>query len=51
VKADALTPLLASLARLDGLAKGIGQGNPWEALQRIALALCGVAPAPDPHTL
>jgi DNA polymerase-3 subunit delta len=51
VKADALAPLLASLAKLDGLAKGIGQGNPWEALQRIAMALCGVAPAPDPHTL
>ena len=51
VKAETLTPLVAGLARLDGLAKGIGLGNPWEALQRVALALCGVATAPDPRTL
>ena len=51
VKPEALTPLLASLAKLDGLAKGIGTGNPWEALQRIAMARCGAAPAPDPRTL
>lgn len=51
VKAETLTPLIAGLARLDGLAKGIGVGNAWQALQRVALALCGVAPAPDPRTL
>jgi DNA polymerase-3 subunit delta len=45
VRAETLAPLLGALARLDGLAKGIGQGDPWQALQRIALALCGVAPA------
>jgi DNA polymerase-3 subunit delta len=47
----ALTPLLASLARLDALAKGLGNGSPWEALQRVALALCGVGAPPDPRTL
>ena len=42
----------AVLARLDGLAKGIGKGNPWEALQRVALALCGApVPPPDPKML
>jgi DNA polymerase-3 subunit delta len=51
VKVEALTPLIAGLARLDGLAKGIGVGSPWLALQRVALALCGAAPAPDPRTL
>jgi len=51
VKVEALTPLIAGLARLDGLAKGIGVGSAWLALQRVALALCGAAPAPDPRTL
>ena len=52
VRVEALTPLLAVLARLDGLAKGIGKGNPWEALQRVALSLCGApVPPPDPKAL
>ena len=52
VRADALTPLLAVLARLDGLAKGIGKGSAWEALQRVALSLCGApVPPPDPKTM
>ena len=51
VKAETLTPLIAALARLDGLAKGIGIGNAWQALARVALALCGATPAPDPRTL
>jgi DNA polymerase-3 subunit delta len=51
VKVEALTPLIAGLARLDGLAKGIGTGSAWLALQRVALALCGATPAPDPRTL
>ena len=51
VTAETLTPLIAALARLDALAQGIGVGNPWEALQRAALALCGLAPPPDPHTI
>ena len=33
-------PLLASLARLDALAKGLGQGDPWDALVAVALGLC-----------
>jgi DNA polymerase-3 subunit delta len=32
--------LLASLARLDALAKGLGPGEPWDALVAIALELC-----------
>lgn len=38
---DAVEPLLASLAKLDALAKGLGRGDAWEAVVRIALALCG----------
>jgi DNA polymerase-3 subunit delta len=41
VTAQAIGPLLASLARLDALSKGIGCGNPWEELAAIALALAG----------
>ena len=37
----ALAPMLRSLATLDGLAKGIGHGDPWESVADIALALCG----------
>ncbi len=51
VRAATLTPLLAALAPLDGLAKGIGRGSPWVALQRVAMALCGASPPPDPRTL
>jgi len=47
VKVDSLTRLVGGLARLDALAKGLGNGNPWEALQRAALALCGVAEPPE----
>ena len=42
VKPETLTPLIGLLARLDGLAKGIGVGSPWEALERAAMVLCGV---------
>lgn len=34
-------PLLHDLAGLDALAKGIGRGDPWDALTSTALALCG----------
>ena len=40
--------LLVQLARLDALAKGIGQGNAWDELLALALALCG---RPLPTTL
>ena len=41
VRADRAETLLHELAVLDGLAKGIGRGDPWEALSGIALGLCG----------
>ena len=47
VKVEAITPLLAVLARLDALAKGLGRGSPWEGLQRAALALCGTLPVSE----
>jgi hypothetical protein len=46
-----LRGLLIRLAHLDGLAKGIGQGNVWEELADAALTLCGRAlavPHPQP---
>src|SRR5690348_6595881 len=45
VDASRVLPLLASLAKLDALAKGLGRGDPWDALVAIALALCE-QPAP-----
>jgi DNA polymerase III subunit delta len=45
VDASRVLPLLASLAKLDGLAKGLGRGDPWDALVAIAVALCE-QPAP-----
>ncbi len=40
-------PLVHALAGLDALAKGIGRGDPWDALTSTALALCGKRiPAP-----
>jgi DNA polymerase-3 subunit delta len=38
--ADAL-PLLRALAGVDALAKGIGNGDPWDSLVAIALRMCG----------
>ncbi len=43
-----LPPLLTALARLDGLAKGIGHGNPWDELATVALALAGKPALPLP---
>jgi DNA polymerase-3 subunit delta len=44
-------PLMAALARLDALAKGIGRGNVWDELRSAALTLAGSPalpfPAPD----
>jgi len=51
VKPATTAPLIAALARLDALAKGLTRGNAWESLQRVALALCGAVAPPDPHTL
>jgi hypothetical protein len=38
-----LPALIARLARLDALAKGIGKGSVWDGLAEIALSLCGRA--------
>jgi len=44
-------PLVAALARLDALAKGIGRGNVWDELRGVATTLAGSPalplPAPD----
>jgi DNA polymerase III subunit delta len=37
----ALQDLIARLAPLDALAKGLGRGDPWDAVARAALALAG----------
>ena len=41
IDAAAVMPMLASLARLDALAKGIGRGDPWDDVVALALAICG----------
>jgi DNA polymerase-3 subunit delta len=41
VDARSIGPLLASLARLDALSKGLGVGDAWDDLASIALALAG----------
>lgn len=41
VPAAAVLPLVGAVARLDALAKGIGQGDAWELVVDIGLALCG----------
>ena len=45
----AIPGLLAQLARLDALAKGIGRGSAWDDLLSLALSLCG-RPLPAPAT-
>ena len=45
----AIPDLLAQLARLDALAKGIGRGSAWDELLALSLALCG-RPLPAPTT-
>ena len=40
VRPAALPGLLQGLAQLDALAKGIGRGDVWEGLTRLALRLC-----------
>ena len=34
-------PLLLALQELDALSKGLGRGDPWDALADVALAVCG----------
>lgn len=41
VQPAAIAPLLAALARLDALSKGIGRGNVWDELRTVAATLAG----------
>ena len=41
IDAAQMLPLVASLAKLDALAKGLGRGEAWDALVAIVLGLCG----------
>jgi len=41
VRGDVVVRWLASLAQIDALSKGIGAGDAWLSLQRLALELCG----------
>ena len=40
VKATEVLPLLRALAALDALAKGLGNGDPWDAVAAIVLGMC-----------
>jgi DNA polymerase-3 subunit delta len=48
VAPKAVTRLVAALARLDALSKGIGRGNAWDELRTVALALAGTPALPLP---
>jgi DNA polymerase-3 subunit delta len=48
VAPEAVTRLVAALARLDALSKGIGRGNAWDELRTVALALAGTPALPLP---
>ena len=41
VSREAIPEMFVRLARLDGLAKGIGAGSAWDELRALGLALCG----------
>ena len=41
VSPEAIPEMFVRLARLDGLAKGIGEGSAWDELLALGLALCG----------
>jgi DNA polymerase-3 subunit delta len=47
--ADSTTALLATLARLDALSKGIGRGSVWDELRATALAMTGSRALPLPR--
>jgi DNA polymerase III delta subunit len=47
LKEAEVLPLLSKLAKLDALAKGLGDGDPWDALVDVALALCARTPHPS----
>ena len=41
-----MLPLLKATAALDAVSKGIGEGNPWDELRSVALALAGTPAVP-----
>jgi DNA polymerase-3 subunit delta len=45
IDAASVLPRLASLAKLDAQAKGLGHGDPWDAVVATALSMCE-QPAP-----
>ncbi|HJU21923.1 MAG TPA: DNA polymerase III subunit delta [Casimicrobiaceae bacterium] len=51
VDASRTLPLIASLAKLDALAKGIGEDDPWDAAAAIALGLCAGPSLPARRSL
>ena len=48
LKVDVIAPLLAALARLDALSKGIGRGSVWDELRATVLAMAGECVLPLP---
>jgi hypothetical protein len=48
VPAASIPAILIEVARLDGLAKGIGEGNVWDELMTVGLALAGTPALPLP---
>ncbi|HEX6794579.1 MAG TPA: DNA polymerase III subunit delta [Casimicrobiaceae bacterium] len=48
IEAARVLPMLASLAKLDALAKGLGDGDPWDALVAIGLELCNTSVPVEP---
>jgi DNA polymerase-3 subunit delta len=48
LKVDVIAPLLAALARLDALSKGIGRGSVWDELRTTVLAMAGERALPLP---
>jgi DNA polymerase-3 subunit delta len=48
LESDAIASLIAALARLDALSKGIGRGNVWDELRATVLTLAGARALPLP---
>ena len=48
VATAAIAPMLRALSQLDAVSKGIGTGNAWDDLRRLALALAGHPALPFP---
>jgi hypothetical protein len=48
---DSIAALLAALARLDALSKGIGRGTVWDELRATALTMTGSRALPLPKAV